>query len=187
MKKSIFLVFIFGLFSSCELLNSNPEIEVTSSSTTFEYKQNWENRGGDIFAIRKAMIEGREYKNIIKDAYFLNLNLKIQNNTEEKIEEAKIQTIITLKFPSKSIKLNLKERNLYDEIPNYWSPGITINYEDLHFLNIVTNFNPELFEHNPEIVNMEVFITVKNSVGLYLEKQIISNQDITTSWNSINN
>lgn len=186
MRKSGLWVLILVLFSSCELLTTKQEIDVTSTSTSFEYKQNWKG-GTNIFALRRAMKEGREYKNIIKDAYFFNLNLEVQNNTEEKIEEAKIQTVITLKYPSKDIKLNLREIKLYDEIINYWSPGETITYLDHHFLNVYTNFKPELFDHIPEKVKVDIFITVKNSVGLYLEKQIVSDQDITTSWNSINN
>lgn len=186
MKNFILKILLASILTiSCQDFKT-ASIEVLSTSTSFEYKDTWEAKGGDFREIINSIQKGNDYKNIKKNAYLFNIDLRIKNNTQEKIEEGSIKTVISLDYPSKNVKLSLREIKLYDEISSFWNPEQTLTYSANHFLNTVDNFKPELFDHQPDKVKMNVFIAVKNSVGLYLEKQIIFNEDITTSWNNIN-
>ena len=119
-------------------------------------------------------------RRILYNAYEFNLNGNIKNLTGEKIDRAYLNVTIELKFKSGEIKLELKERIIY-EGPSYssWDEDTIKRIEESYFLNYNSNFSESLLNHSPEKITLKCFITATNSVGLNIDILQIAEEDIT--------
>ena len=116
------------------------------------------------------------------------MDLELLNNTEEIIEKVEIYSLnIKLIYKSSNIYLGIKNRYLWDKSINkrIWKGKDTFNTSTEIILNKLSTFKKEYLLHKPEKVIINVTLKINNSVGLYKNILIISELDLTKSWNKM--
>jgi hypothetical protein len=171
MRTNYFCILLLLFFYSCQ--NKTSDFEIVSFQNHFEFKEKH----------NKTLFVGLD-PDIVEDARLLNINLKLKNLTGEKIESAKIRGFIDLKFKSGERKINLTEHEALKTIlySNIWKEDEMLNIYHNFVLNESTNFNPNIFEHKPDKVVLNLFLETRNSVGYHNIGEKIIEQDITSTW-----
>ncbi|ASO04589.1 hypothetical protein [Arenibacter algicola] len=181
MKNQLLLIVIF--FNLCSCVNSGNKIELVESNTFFEHKKDYQPEGGDVRDILKNIQLNKERPSI-PNAYFISYVIELKNNTGENIEKAEIKSRLKIYYNNKTEIVNFNPLNDYHTIhyesSPIWLENGTISYSARQ------RFNQRLFLHNPNKIEIEIEIFVKNSVGFSHSEYFLLNDELMDSWNSMN-
>ena len=110
---------------------------------------------------------------------YININADIKNLTGDDIEEAELTPILYVYFKNGEKTLSLFR--YYIILPNeMWKNGETIHINHDFLLTSTANFNPKILEHQPEKIELNLYLKASNSVGLNIDELIDSKK--IESW-----
>lgn len=184
MKKYIILLLLLINCYSC--VSPISKIELVQSNAYFENKKDYEPRGGDFKKMIKSTLENGDYKKpIIPNAYFINYEFVIKNNTGENIEKVEIKTRLKLYYKHKTEVVDFNPLNQYITIhyesSPIWKKGNTLPYSEYNLIR-----NEKLFKHTPNKIEFEIDVRVKNSVGYTHTQHLLLVDELKDSWNNLN-
>ena len=178
MKNQLLLLIIFFNLYSC--VNSGHKIELIESNAFFEHKRDYQPEGGDVREILKNIKYNKE-RPTIPDAYFINYVIELKNNTGENIEKAEIKSRLKIYYNNKTEVVNFNPLNDYHTI-HYESSPIWLKNNTISY-SARQRFDQRLFLHNPNKIEIEIEISVKNSVGFSHLEFYLLNDGLMDSWN----
>lgn len=186
--KYICLIIAFNSILSCDNLKKK-EFEVTQFNVDFKEQDAINVNTGLIKMISIAKGEGSEPQ-IIKNPKFINLNLELKNQTNQKIEEIEVTFELVVNFENSTKYLTFKD-NLF-LLDKYLSENQTRLREYGFIINENENYEDGIFINKPTNVELNIYIKATNSVGYVFgyensgsenpNGELIYSKSITDKW-----
>jgi ribosomal protein L21 len=182
MKHLLQIIGILLLTFSCN--TQSEKLEIKSLTTSFENAKEYETKSSKLWNFDKEKYD--KNRDITFDAYLMNINSSIQNNTNEKIDNASIRVKIKLEYKSKDLTLDYGKRSVFNGLEHLtWNENTIKESKHKVIMNDNSHFNRTLFIHTPERVTLELYGYASNSVGLNLTELLLAEKDITTDWKKL--
>jgi len=182
MRKIFTLLGILFFLTSCQ--TKPDKFELISLNTSFENAKEYETSSSKMWNHGKEKYD--KSRDITFDAYILNFNSSILNNTGEKIDNASYTVKVNLEFKSKEMTLDFGKRSIFSGLQQVtWDENVTKQTSNFVIMNDYSDFNRTLFIHTPEKATLELYVNASNSVGLNVSEMLIAKKDITSDWKKL--